>query len=176
MPVGLATRKAIEQAAKEVCEIGDSIRTEAIARLAKARLRMPDRPLTSAGQEYTPRLPADLTRLTNREIGQLHGQFCAMVAYAHGCVAIADVEHSIRLEAYNLAKTKALLASGEDKLYLRRAESEVDEHLQKLNRVEMVANATLKLMQSVLDGYVVGKECTSREMARRIDLESREPR
>jgi len=176
MPLGRATKKAMAKVREEMAEIDSSVSDQSLRRLAKAQLALPDRPVDGNGVAISPQLPPDLTILSNQELGALYTEFCAMVAYAYGQAALTDVEYTIKREAHSLAKTKAMLASNEAKLYLKKAETKVGKQFQKLARDELVAESTAKLTQAVLEGFITGKESTSREITRRQGLVDREPR
>ncbi len=160
----------IRKKTKETVEDYD-FRQQAIADTKKARLRLLKRPLDGEAP-IEPILPADITRLHNKELGKLYGQFCAMASYAHTQAALASIDWTYKMTVARFAKAKFLItATG--KVTDKRLAMEADPEFQKYISEEAQAETTATLLQSVYEGYVLGKEATSREISRRMGLDER---
>lgn len=169
----LAKERKLQRVRGEIEEY--RIKAKAWARVKKAQIRMPTKP------EYNePRLPRDITKLSNRDIGNLMVQFGAWSSYAGGVLAQADVDRIMWTRIESVIRAKVMLSliggMGGSKLYEKKAEIELDDDVRKAARELSVAEATYKLTQAIANGYVTGKELCSREITRREKLEGQEPR
>lgn len=141
-------------------------------RLKRIRLKVPPRPLGPDGKPANPVLPRDITLLTDEKLGRLHGEFAAMVSYTYGQLAVQSVKHGISKRYERIVRAKVRLTKSgtvDDKA----AKVEVDPRVQKSSLDMLAAESMEVLTESIHQGFQVGKDVCSREITRRMGLNTR---
>jgi len=135
-------------------------------RLRELRLRAPTRPVNDDGTALNPQLPPDLTALNDVEIGRLHSQFACMAQYAITRLAIMAVETAVAKKEEKFVRAKVrteksgTVADKDMKVDLDRRTRSAGHHT-------LVGESTEGLTRAVLEGFLIGRDATSREMTRR---------
>ena len=139
-------------------------------RMKLLQLRAPRRPLDAKGEPLDPRLPYDLTALSDVAIGTIHGEFALMAQYATLHLAIIGVESAARKKADKITRAKVRLektGTNPDK----EAKVEVDPRVRTLGFDVLVGESTYALTEAAMHGYLIGRDAVSREMSRRMGLD-----
>lgn len=168
-------RVAEKRRATEAREIEEfSLRQAAIAAAKKAQFKaFLKRPRDVKENALDPILPPDITVIHDRELGKLYGQFCAMAAYAHVKATLAHIDHIQYESVYEFSKTKEFLKQNDKTVTMKREKAKDASHVEQAAKKYLEAQAKHLLMESVLEGYQLGKEGCSREMSRRMGLNER---
>lgn len=117
-----------------------------------------------------PRLPGDLSNLNDAQLGKLWTEYSAMVQWAKGVCANAEVEAAEVKRREKIVRAKAFL-SAEGSREERAAQVETDPEVQRLSGEVMTLDGIATLATALFDGYMIGKDAVSRELTRRIALE-----
>jgi hypothetical protein len=125
-----------------------------------------DQPKYKTGFHCRPVMPSDVTRITNDELGKLHGEFVLMCEWLDWIVAEADLR-SASHESY-LGHIKA-------EIRLKKSGTVADKDSKTLNDKKYIEeelkaltlNAKSKLLRARLRGYERCASALSREMTRR---------
>lgn len=133
---------------------------EALDALAALGCTLPDRPCED------PDMPADVTMLSNEQLGLLHGQFSAFAVYLGSQLGLAVVAAS---------EQKAYLAHISAEIRLRKAGTVKDKDSKTLNDARFIESemellrreAKVELLKARMFGYRDFKETLSREISRR---------
>lgn len=141
------------------------------ARVHAAGLTAWRRPAGPDGRALEPRLPPDLTALTDQAVGRLWTEFCAFVQFAKGVHALHAVEAAEAARADRLLRARVYLEQDATSREARAAAAEADPRVAASGEALAVADATRELSYAVYEGANVGREAVSREMTRRIELE-----
>lgn len=137
---------------------------EAQQHVQQLGMPVPVRPQDDRGDWAEPRLPRDVTAISNRDLGQLYGQFSAFAIWATWVVANDDVSHMEKKHIATVEKAQAhVLAEGPADM--RRATAQVE--VEGREREALVKRAKEKLTSALLKGYDDAVKTLSREMARR---------
>lgn len=144
------------------------------ARLEQMQIRLPDRPLGKSGEPLNPQLPYDLTSLNDVKLGQLYSEFCTMAQYAQMHTAITTVEKAIAKQREKFMRAKVRLQK-EGTVPDKEAQVEVDSSVRKRVVATLTGEGIETLTQSMLQGYLIGRDAISREMTRRTSLMHPEP-
>jgi len=126
----------------------------------------PGQPVQSGGGEIRPMMPDDISRISNPDLGKLHGQFVMMCEWLDWTVAEADLRN-VTQESYldhikaEIRLTKSGTIADKDSKTLNDKRY-IDEELKSLT-----LNAKSKLLRARLRGYERCAAALSREMTRR---------
>lgn len=148
--------------------IEEDVRLEALlAKLASWRIKPVERPVyPDTGEDINPVLPSDLTRLTDTELGALYTEFSAMVVwvgYRHGLAATLR----IKLEAEKNRMFSRLFLQQSGNREEKKAKADTDPGMVEVEDDWILAQTMETLLFPILQGYIAGKEATSREITRR---------
>lgn len=125
------------------------------------------RPLEEDGSPMDPRLPPDITRVTDEELFRLYGQFCAMAQWVGFQLGIVQTQKLISEQERERLKSRLWLAetgNRED----RKAKVDSNADFQRAENEALVKAALEGMTYPVFNGYLIGKEATSRELTRRL--------
>lgn len=150
---------------------GEAILLELKERLRRMKLRVPQRPKDEKGNYIDPQVPPDITKLNDEQLGKLHSQFAAMMAYVYGQVGLRAVERAIA-EQTNI-KTRAhvrLVKTGT--VADKQAKVETDSRAETSGEMLLVAQSAEGLTQAIFNAYQVGRDLCSRELTRRMNVYS----
>lgn len=163
----VTTKLSQQVAATASKHIDDNQAVEmARARLKAAKLRMMSRPMREDGEPLDPVLPMNITEISGEELGNLFGEFAIMSQYAVQIVAISSVERAARarIDKYTRAVVH-LQKSGT--IADKAAKVEVDARVRTTGFDLLKGDSTTALTESMLNSFVIGRDCCSREMSRR---------
>lgn len=161
-------KKATKEAPKEdnrLREVFDRIDSK----FKSLGLTVPRRPKTLDGEDLNPELPADLTALTDQELGRLHGEFACMAQYIQLRLAQRSVETSVYKSEERKLRAKVRLektGTNPDK----EAKAEVDPRVRELGFHYLVAEGAQTMTDAAMSAFLIGRDATSREMTRRISM------
>ena len=113
-----------------------------------------------------PELPPDLVRLTDEELGKLYTEFSAMVSwvgYRHGLAAVLRAK--LGAEKERAFSRLFLIKTGNREE--KKARTDTDPAMVAVEDDFLLAQSMEMLLYPILQGYVTGKESTSREITRR---------
>lgn len=116
--------------------------------------------------QFDPKLPEDITKVDDHELGRLLGQFSAMIQYLEERVALADISSTDKDTVLDALKAEVrLLATGTvpDKTAIVLTHPTVIEALLQ----SLQASAVVKLLKSRMSGYERAYGAISREISRR---------
>lgn len=133
------------------------------------KLQAPRRPKAEGGKKLNPSLPFDITAISDERLGRLHGEFAAMSQYALFWASYAAVKHAIVRREDRLMRARVRMTvtgSQADK----SAKVEISSRVQKLARRMLIVEGVEVLAKATLDGYIIGRDATSREITRRTTL------
>ena len=153
---GIAGRA--KQAIKEVYQFRKSL-----------KIAEPKRPLDTDGARLEPVLPPDLTALSDEELGMLHGQYASMAQYATHHLAVVALRRAVCATVERRLKALARIR-GKGKHYEKAAQAEIQEEVQDAVDALLVEENSHTLTEAILQGYLIGRDATSREMTRRYNL------
>ena len=148
--------------------IEEDVRLNALlSKLQSWRIKPVERPVyPDTGEDINPVLPADLTRLEDVELGALYTEFSAMVVwvgYRHGLAATLR----IKLEAEKNRTFSRLFLQQTGNREEKKAKADTDPQMVEIEDDWVLAQTMETLLFPILQGYVAGKEATSREVTRR---------
>ncbi len=130
--------------------------------IEKAGLPSPGRPK----EEHCPELPADITSLSDQEIGYYIGVFSSWIAYADYSASIADMRYTAYRNALDLVSAKVQLEKS-GTVQERADQKVLDDRYQEALQESEQAEATCEITKSLLRGYIRQYEALSRELTRR---------
>lgn len=138
------------------------------------QMQMPflKRPLGSSGKELNPKLPSDLTLLSDTRLGALFGEFCIMTQFAKQQLAAKRVQRAGAKVAEKYARAETRLRK-EGSVPDKDAQVEVDRRVRSRAMEVLVTEGVETLTEAMLDAYIVGRDALSREMTRRFSTEER---
>lgn len=136
-------------------------------------LVLPDKPKGPDGQPLDPRLPADITRLSNEQLGRLYGEFNAVAVYADAHLGLSDIEHTdVDYQADMTEATHGLHVEGsnrDERVFQLRTSPQV----RKAREQALAKRARKVLLSKLISGYERAINALSREMSRRgMELET----
>lgn len=130
--------------------------------LKKAELYLPKKP----NHLKKLQLPEDITKLSDKQLGQYLGYFSAACNYAHRCFAVAT--YKVNYFERVLRTQKAMLnIKTTGKNYERRDKIAVHPKIKKLERLYEQANAEMGLIETIYESYERSEKLMSREISRR---------
>lgn len=145
--------------------------------LRRMQIDLPPRPVKSftttikgkavqVVKPLNPVLPPDLTALSNRRLGRLYGEFCAMAQYAQLRLAIHAVENAVakQVEKYVRAQARLRVRGRSGTI---TAEVEVHPVVRKRTAETLVADGVETITTAILQSYLICRDACSREMTRR---------
>lgn len=138
-------------------------------RLRQMKLRVPRRPRGAHDRPLDPKVPRDITMLNDEQLGRLHGEFAAMVAYVNGQLGLKSVEAAIARRADKITRARVRLTK-EGTVDDKAAETEIDPRVVETGELLLVAESVEVMTKAIYDGYVVGRDLCSRELTRRMNL------
>ena len=154
---------------KQVQHERDHVLDQLRSRLKKMRIRMPKRPLDEHGKCVDPMLPYDITQITDEELGRIHGAFALMAQYVKFQVSLRAVEHAIARRAENSIRARVRLEK-DGTVADKAAQVEVDVRTRDVSLEALIGESEERLTEAILDGYLIGRDASSREIARRKEL------
>jgi len=148
--------------------VTESMQKHAITWLTETiKLELPKRPTDQWGKELNPRLPWDITKIDDQELGMLHGQFTAMYQYGIAQLGLVDVDYTEGKYLADLEEAKAGLRAEGDNAQQRKLNAQTDPRYVEFEAMRADRTARRALLSRVVDGYLEAKNCLSREMTRR---------
>jgi hypothetical protein len=113
-------------------------------------------------------VPLDFTVLNNREIGAIHSRYAVRHAHALFHTALAGTKLVTLRRDLRIAQSKFRLRHKQQPKNITDAMMEDDEHIAKLFDRLAVAEAHVKMLEAVAQGYDDLRNAASREMTRRF--------
>lgn len=154
---------------KQVADEKDYVIDKLRERLRSMRLKMPKRPKDENGDWLDPMLPADITMITDEELGRIHGAFALMAQYVKFQVSLRAVEHAIAKRAENSIRARVRLEK-DGTVADKGAQVEMDVRTRDVSLEALIGESEERLTAAILDGYLIGRDASSREIARRKEL------
>lgn len=113
-------------------------------------------------------VPLDFTLLSNSDIGAVHSRYAVRHAHAIFQVALAGSRLGALRRDLRISQSRFRLENKGELKNIVDAMMEEDEHISKvLDRIS-VAEAQIKLMEAVAQGYADLRDAASREITRRL--------
>jgi hypothetical protein len=135
--------------------------------VASIALPIPDKPVDEQGVALNPKLPPDITKLSNDALGRLYGQFTAVAQYAEAHASLTDIESTDEEYVYEIGEAReGLSVEGENKekrVFALRLSQLVQDKKQKA----LAKRARKVLVAGLLRGYEKAIAALSREQSRR---------
>lgn len=138
--------------------------------LRELKLRAPERPQVEQGGFIDPVLPPDITKLSDLQLGQLYGEFCAMAQYVGPRAAIKAMATASARRTDKIIRARSHLKQT-GTVGDKAAQVEVDADVLQSSYALAVAENEEVLVQAMLETYVIGREALSRELTRRQKVE-----
>lgn len=172
-PPSVEEVQPVAESEKLPATLHERVRAVVSTAIKKHALLPVDRPKDVDGRPLEPRIPNNLVMLKDQQVGQLHADFCAMLQYTHRKLAAATADVWLWRKEVKITRAKAHVLIGRGTSGDKSAEVESNPKVMELEEALVAAEMQERLLQGVLDGYLSGKEATSREMTRRSILEER---
>ena len=152
-------------------QVAEDVRLQSlIDKLVSWRIKPIERPVYEDGEDINPVLPQDLTRITDQALGALYTEFSAMVVwtgYRHGLAAVLRA----KLEAEKERTFSRLFLMQSGNREEKKAKADTHPTMIEVEDDFLLAQSMETLLYPILQGYVTGKESTSREITRRQGAE-----
>lgn len=161
-------RKPLEPVKPKVPDDRELVIEQMRQRLKLMKVRAIPRPRNRKGDWLNPTLPTDITLVTDEALGRIHSEFACMAQYVQFQLALRAVEHAVSKREERVVRARIRLTksgTNDDKA----AKTEVASETRAASLTAMIGEAEEMLTQSLLDGYVIGKDVSSREMTRRMN-------
>ena len=134
------------------------------ARLRERGLALPERPQSLVGPAPPPRMPDDITVLSDQQLGQLHAELCAHADYAAGQLALAQ-------ESFERAKERKKMVH--DDLFLEKTGTEkekeakvtTDRRYVEANAIYLDAQSLYRAIRQIHEQLVRDMAVVSRNVA-----------
>ncbi len=136
---------------------------------AKLKLELPARPRKSNGDLLNPTLPSNLTTISDDKLGELYGDFAAMIAYVRPRLAMKELLLKIQRRRERIIRAVAR-AGKRGTVHDKDYEMERDQRVIDAVFDVAVAEGVESMTSAILSGLVDGKDTLSREITRRISL------
>lgn len=143
----------------------DPISKEALRRLGDGGLSLPDRP-----DGEMPRLPADVTELSDEDLMSLYGRMVAWSKYAAGRFAVAEVVEKATEDALAKAHAAAIVGGKERTATAAKARAADDPAVTAARSRQTDAYALRKLTGVVAEASERDARFLSRELTRRTGI------
>ena len=163
----LDMRDLMEEAEAED-DLSKSILDRCIYRMEKLGIGLCERPMKK-GKPYVPKIPArGITTLSDRELGDLHGDFVVMQEYVgEQAIFQSIIQREYAAEAdkyYRMVKLKA-----EGSVADRDDRARIHPKVLKLKEKRDVAHGTKEMLYNRYEGFKGGANVCSRDVERRKD-------
>ena len=146
---------------------------DAAAEVAKQfralRMSKPDRPVMPDGDPLEPRVPHDLTLLTDVALGRLHSEFACMQQYAQACLGWIEAQKILDRRAARLTRAEGKV-SYSGKATLMEAVVDLEPKTRAKEDQSIVSDAVATITTAMMRSMEIGKDACSREMTRRIAM------
>ncbi len=149
---------------------GDEILAALHEQLKEMQVKMPERPLNRQGEPLDPQLPFDLTKLNDERLSKLFGEFCRMAQYAKLHLAMFAVKKAITKRQDKIARAEAQLLTQGGSVKDKAARIELDKNVHRASMNALKADGVEALTEAMFEGYLIGRDCLSREQTRRQHL------
>ena len=145
------------------------------AHLRKQDLYLPRRP-----RYELPRLPVQITEISDPELMSLLVQFTRYQDYVAGRNAVAEIEENAYEQQLDVAKARFLAETwtspSQDRVNVSKAKALVDPEVQALSEAYEMARARRKLLTIMTESLARDAAVVSRELTRRVGREPTERR
>lgn len=149
---------------------GDEVLSALHEQLKEMQVKLPDRPLDRHGKPLDPQLPYDLTRLSDELLAKRFGEFCRMAQYAKLHLAMFAVRKAITKRQDKIARAEAQLLTQGGSVKDKAARIELDKNVHRAAMNALKADGVEALTEAMFEGYLIGRDCLSREQTRRQHL------
>jgi hypothetical protein len=143
---------------------------QAVAELEEHELALPSEPTFAL-----PRLPTNLTDISDEKLMGYMVKFTRFQDYVQGQLALAEIKESDTKSALELKQAQFLAATwvgpSESRVAIQKAEAASDPEVQKLDNAYELARARRKLRAVLFESLGRDAAVVSRELTRRIGRE-----
>jgi len=153
----------------------DQIEHPAIAKF-NSKFSLPARPT-----DNPPQMPEHLDDLHDSDLMDLYTQFMGWVSYSKGQLVKAEISEDREANYCRVLEARVLIeqwgadAKG-DRVTIAKARRDVDDRVISQQETYQVARAYRKLIEAMFESCERGAQLLSRELSRRIGLNSKEQR
>lgn len=133
------------------------------------RMAKPDRPITKDGEILEPRVPHDLTILTDQALGRLYSEFGCMAQYCQASLGWLESQKLLDKRAARLTRSEAKVMH-QGRVATLEAHVDLDHKTRTKEDTAVVSEAVATITNAMLASYIIGKDVCSREIARRQGL------
>lgn len=149
----------------------EGVEDDVKARLKQLQLGRLRRPTRKDGSLLEPKLPPDLTVLSDQKLGSLFTEFCAMAQYSKQVCSLFSVRRAVssRRDRYERSRSRLMKQGTVDD---KAAEVEVDPAVQKATVALLREEGTEMMTLALYESYIIGRDACSRELTRRQYLAS----
>lgn len=137
------------------------------------KLSLPELPVDDQGVALMPKLPHDITRLSNDSLARLYGQFAAVAAYADAQLGLSDIEHADADYEFELSEANVGLQTEGSSRDKREWQTLLSQSVRDKKAQALQRRARKVLLTALLKGFDKAIAALSREQTRRQDEANR---
>jgi hypothetical protein len=130
-------------------------------------LQLPDKPVDIDGSPLQPKLPADITRMSNDQLGKVYGQFVAVAQYADTQLGLIDIDSTDQSYGHLIEEAKHGLTVDGDNKDERAFNLRLNVWVKRKKEISLERRARMTLLEALIKGYDRAISALSREMSRR---------
>lgn len=133
------------------------------------RLERPPRPVTEDGEVIEPRIPRDLTTLTEQALIRLYSEFCVMQSYCQASLGWIEADRLVKKRSAKITRSvHKVRIKGTVPVVMLEAHLDLEPETRKKDEDLLVQDGISTITEAMLRSYTVGVDACSRELSRRI--------